>query len=117
MTKAGQTQFERLIRARLASKSFLSVYPYRRSGRLVADHIEICGLMELFGSDLLDVFEPLQLEPQLQTYLYDVADLLDDLITDWFLGLSDAELVRLLPEEEFKFGCCSESHWVTALLD
>lgn len=62
------------------------------SGRAIAAHLGHVGLEDLFGDDMKELLE---FESASK-----IADEMEELLVDWFLGLDDYKLVALLPEDD-----------------
>lgn len=119
-----EAHLKSLVQQRLTHKGVLQSFIQPGVGRVLANNLKFVGLHGLFGEDIFEVFEEIIRENPSQNPVFAVGDILEEILVDWFLGLSREELSGLLPREEpakkeenVNSRLCDEDRWITDLLD
>ena len=86
-----------LVRKRLDHKEVLQVFLLPGVGRVLATHLGYAGLYALFGDEMFHVLSDICRDYPYQNPVLVAGDLLEELLVDWFLGLSRGQLSDMLP--------------------
>lgn len=121
---------QNLVEQRLGHKEVLQLFLQSGVGRILSTHLGYVGLYAIFGEEILQALEDISRSFPSQKPILVVGDQLEELLVDWFLGLSHQELSTMLAKEIMSRDICQppvkpdpdyepieEPEWLSDLLD